>query len=126
MDSVTMRPRDLGFVLSEGNGKISYEAVIIKAGSGRIDAGTVLGEITASKKYVPSTAAEVAGQEGAQTAKAILAYVVDATDADVEAVILARHAEVKEPMLIFHASVNTPAFKTAKLEQLRAAHIIAR
>ncbi len=126
MDSVTMRPRNLSFVLHEGNGTISYEVVTIAAGSGRIDPGTVLGEITASKKFVPAPAAEVVGQEGAETAKAVLAYATDATDVDVEAVVLFRHAEVKEPMLLFHNSVNSPVLVAAKLEQLRAAHIIAR
>lgn len=126
MNSATMHPRNLSFVLHEGNGTISYEVAIIAAGSGRVDPGTVLGEITTSKKYAPSPATELAGQEGAQTAKAILAYAVDATDTDVEAVVLVRTAEVKEPMLLFHSTVTTPALKAAKLEQLRAAHIIAR
>jgi hypothetical protein len=86
----------------------------------------VLGEITADEKYVASPAAQVEGSEGAETAKAILAYKVDATDEDVEAVVIARHAEVKEPMLVFDASVNDANKTAAKLAQLAAVSIIAR
>ncbi|CAI2936149.1 head decoration protein [Aminobacter niigataensis] len=119
-------PRNLAFVLSEGNGQISREVVTILSGSGVLDAGTVLGQVTASKKYTISPNAEVVGKEGAETAKAVLAYKVDATAADVEAVVVARHAEVKEPMLIFDASVNDNTKRTAKLTQLAAATIISR
>lgn len=122
----TEGPRDLAFVLAEGNGSISREVVTIVAGSGVLKPGAVLGQITASKKHAPSQAAVVVGQEGAETARAVLAYGVDATAADVEAVVIARLAEVKEPMLVFHASVDQPAEITAKLTQLAAATIIAR
>lgn len=126
MNSATEGPRNLGFVLSEGNGAISYESVTIASGSGRLQPGTVLGKITASGKYAPSPAAEVEGQEGAETACAVLGYRVDATGADAEAVILRRHAEVKMPMLIFDDSVTDEAAQLLKLEQLQSSHIIAR
>lgn len=119
-------PRDLAFLLSEGNGKISRDVVTVLAGSGVVEAGTVLGEITASKKFMPSPAATVTGKEGAETAKAILAYKVDATAADAEAVVVKRLAEAKAPMLIFDASVNDATKKAVKLSQLAAATIIAR
>lgn len=126
MNTATMGPRNLSFVLHEGNGKISYEVVTIAAGSGRVSPGTVLGAITANSKYVPSPAAVVAGQEGADTASAILAYGVDATDTDVEAVVLVRTAEVKRPMLLFHDTVNSPELQAEKIAQLATAYIIAR
>lgn len=126
MNSVTMGPRNLSFVLHEGNGTISYEVVTIAAGSGRVSPGTVLGAITSNSKYVPSPAEIVTGQEGAETASAILAYGTDATDADVEAVVLVRTAEVKQPMLLFHDTVNTAELQAEKIAQLAKAHIIAR
>lgn len=126
MSSVTMGPRNLSFVLHEGNGTISYEVVTIAAGSGRVSPGTVLGAITSNSKYVPSPAEIVTGQEGAETASAILAYGTDATDADVEAVVLVRTAEVKQPMLLFHDTVNTAELQAEKIAQLAKAHIIAR
>ncbi len=126
METKTEGPRSLAFVLSEGNGQISREVVTILSGSGVLEAGTVLGQVTASKKYTTAPNAEVVGKEGAETARAVLAYKVDAALADAEAVVVARHAEVKEPMLIFDASVNDSTKRAAKLTQLAAATIIAR
>lgn len=126
MDTKTEGPRTLAFVLSEGNGKISRDVVTIASGSGKLEPGTILGIITASKKYTFSPNASVEGLEGAETAKAVLAYGVDATSADVEAVIIGRHAEVKEPMLLFHTSVDNDTKRATKLTQLAAVSIIAR
>jgi len=126
LDKKTEGPRALAFVLSEGNGSISRDTVTILSGSGVLDPGTVLGMVTASKKYTSSPNAEVVGKEGAETARAVLAYGVDATAADVDAVVIARHAEVKIPMLIFDASVNDNTKKAAKRAQLAAADIISR
>lgn len=126
LETKTEGARNVAFVLSEGNGKISRDVVTIASGAGKLEAGTVLGRITASENYIASPEAEVVGKEGAETAMAVLAYRVDATSEDVEAVVIARHAEVKEPMLVFDASVDNASKIAAKLEQLSAATIIAR
>lgn len=126
LETKTEGARNLAFVLSEGNGKISRDVVTIASGAGKLEAGTVLGRITASENYVASPEAQIVGKEGAETAMAVLAYRVDATSEDVEAVVIARHAEVKEPMLVFDASVDNASKIAAKLEQLSAATIIAR
>ncbi len=126
LETKTEGARNLAFVLSEGNGKISRDVVTIASGAGKLEAGTVLGRITASENYIASPEAEVVGKEGAETAMAVLAYRVDATSEDVEAVVIARHAEVKEPMLVFDASIDNASKIAAKLEQLSAATIIAR
>lgn len=126
LDTKTSGPRNLSFVLSEGNGHISRDVVTISSGAGKLDPGTLIGMVTATKKYVVSPNAEVVGKEGAEVAKAVLAYGVDATSADVEAVVIARHAEVKKPMLIVDASVNDATKLAAKYTQLAAAGIIAR
>lgn len=126
MDIKAEGPRDLAFLLSEGNGKISREVVTIKSGAGILKPGTVLGQITAGGKYVISANAEVVGSEGAETAKAVLAYGVDATSADVAAVVIRRLAEVKTSMLVFDASVNDTGKTATKLGQLAAQNIFAR
>lgn len=54
--------------------------VVIASGAGKLVRGTVLGQITASKKYKTVNSAS---EDGSQTAMAVLAYPVDATDADV-------------------------------------------
>lgn len=58
--------------------------VTIASGAGKLARGTVLGVVTASKKYVTVNSANT---DGSQTAKAILAYPVDATSADVVATV---------------------------------------
>lgn len=123
---ITETPRDLGFLLSEGPRTLSRETVVIASGAGKLRAGTVLGKVTATNKYVASPAAQVAGKEGAESASAILGYEVDATSSDVTAVVITNDAEVKRPMLIFDASVDDATKQTAKLTQLRAVTIKAR
>ncbi len=126
METKVEGPRNLGFVLSEANGSLSYETVTIASGAGNLQPGTVLGKITTGGKYIPSPAALVEGSEGAETAVAVLGYGVDATSSDAKAVILARHAEVKRDKLIFAASVNDAGKITAKHTQLAALDIRVR
>lgn len=57
--------------------------VTIAGGSGALDAGAVLGRITASKKLTLSAAA--AG-DGSEAVRAVLAEPVDATAGDVQAI----------------------------------------
>ncbi|MEJ8474462.1 head decoration protein [Roseibium algae] len=126
MGNKEMGPRALAFLLSEASGKRSLDTTTIASGEGVLEPGTVLGKVTGSEKYVASPNAEVAGKEGAETASAILCYRVDATNADVEAVLVTADAEVKSPMLVFAASVNDTDKQQTKLKQLRAVGIKAR
>jgi hypothetical protein len=211
----TETPRDLAFLLSEANGYLSRENIIIASGSNKLKAGTVLGKIsigaitTAAKsggntgngtisgptalagakagiyklrftaattwtlldpdgfsigtgvngtandndlaftttaggtafvagdgfditvaagsgKYVASPTAITAGKVGAETAVAVLGYEVDATSADVSVVAVTNDAEVKQPMLVFDASVDDSTKIAAKIAQLRLVKIKAR
>ena len=126
METKTEGLHPLEFVLSEGNGAISRQSVVIRTGSGVLVPGTVLGQVTADEKFTASPDAETGGIEGAETAVAILAYGVDATDGDVQAVVIDKDAEVKIPYLTFDASVDNAAKTTAKLDELRAVGIKAR
>ena len=126
METKVEGARDLEFLLSEAPNKLSREVVTIVSGEGVLEAGTVLGQVTASKKFAASPNAEVAGKEGAETAKAVLAYRVDATSADAKAVVIDTSAEVKGPDLTYHSSVNDATKRAAKATQLRAAIIKVR
>ncbi len=123
LETKTMGPRNLGFVLSEASGNRSYENATVVAGSGILKPGTVLGMVTASKKYTASPNAEVVGKEGAETAVAILTYGVDATDADVDVAIFRRDGEVKKDFMVYDASVDDDAKVAAKIAQLKAAGV---
>lgn len=127
MTMKTQGPRNLAFLLTELPGTASREVRTIASGEGKLAAGTILGKVTAGGKFVASPNAQVAGKEGAESGVAILAYAVDATDADVQAVTIeGPGVEVKDPMLVFHNSVNDAAKRNTKLAQLRAAGIKAR
>lgn len=122
----TMPARNLAFLLSEAAGNRSRNTVTIVSGEGKLEAGTVIGKVTASSKFASSANAEVVGKEGAETATAVLAYGVDATDADVEAVVVDRDAEAKLSMLSYDASVDDQTKTDAKVAQLDAVGIRVR
>lgn len=84
------------FIISEASGTRSREEVTVVSGEGALPAGQVLGVVTASGKYA---AYDNAASDGTQTAAAVLYAAVDATDADVPAVVIARDAEVAEAHL---------------------------
>ncbi len=127
MENSTMQTRALAFLLSEAGGRRSRSTVTIPAGAGKVEAGTVLGEVTASPgEFVPSPAAEEVGIEGAETAKCILAYGVDATDAAVDVTVIDRDAEAKRAMLTFEGSVDDETKTNAKIAQLDAVGIRVR
>jgi hypothetical protein len=87
----------------------------------------VLGKITASKKYRLSPDAEVEGDEGAETAIAVLIQAVDATAADKTGLIVARGPVIlSKAILVFDASVNDAGKKTAKHAELAAAGLVPR
>ena len=126
MENATMQTRNLAFLLSEAAGRRSRSIVTIANGTGKLSPGTVLGKITDTGEYIPSTDAAVVGKEGAETAVAVLAYGVDATAEAVEVTAIDRDAEAKLPMLIFDASVSDQAKTDAKVAQLNAVGIRAR
>jgi len=107
-------------------GPYSRDVVTVAEGSGKLEAGTVLGRIDATGQYAPSPHAETQGLEGAQTAVAVLACPVDAHEGHVEAVAHLRITEFKGDELKFHASVDDAAKRGDKQTQLEAAGLIVR
>ena len=113
----------LQFLMSEANFHRSRDTIVIVAGSGVVNPGTVLGKITASGKYAPSPAT---GADGSETGAALNLYQVDATSADAAVSAVTRDCEVNGKILYFAATVNDDTKKGAKAAQLRAAGIIVR
>jgi hypothetical protein len=110
----------------ELNGNYTRETVTLKAGT-NYALGAVLGRITASGKYRLSPAAQVVGDEGAETAVAVLIEAVDATAADKPGLVIARGpAIVSKAALVFDPSVDQGAEKDAKHTQLATAGIVPR
>ena len=126
MPALVMAPT-LGDLLKfELNANYCRETVTLKAGT-NYALGSVLGKITASGKYRLSPAAEVVGDEGAETAVAVLIEVVDATGGDKTGIVVARGpAIVSKAALVFDASVDQVVEIAAKHAQLAAAGVVPR
>lgn len=84
------------FLLSEGNGSISREKIVISSTASAMVPGTVLGKVTASGEYV---AYSNAASDGSEVAAGILYRGVPDSAADQFAVGIMRHAEVKKDEL---------------------------
>lgn len=109
------------FIKSEANGDLSRETVVIVTGSGKLEAGTVLGRITASGKYKPY---DDNNTDGSEVAAAILIYDVDATSADVTAVVIFRLAEVFTNRLKWAATVLSGEKTTAYADLAAAGKLV--
>ncbi len=114
------------FILSEDNGKRSRDVVTVTvAANTTLEAGTVLGKITATGKYVEYDNNAV---DGTQAAAAILYdRQVNGTGAgvDVAAVILNADSEVRSADLVWKSN-QIAGDKTAGLADLLALGIKAR
>lgn len=103
---------------------ISRDVGVIKGTAGKLNTGTVLGQITATKKLVPCN---LAAEDGSQTPFAILKDYTDASGAaDVKAVVIVGFAEVVMAELTFHASFDTLQKKRDAMAVLAAKHIKSR
>lgn len=113
-----------GFMLA-GNfdgSAISADKIIVASGQTPINAGTVLGLVTATGKYVQ---VNEAGSDGSQHAVAILWDYVDATIADTPAAAITRTAEVTGGELTWPAGISGPQ-RVTNLAELAAVGIIVR
>lgn len=111
------------FLMSEANRQRSRGNITVASGAGIIAPGTVLGQITASGKYVASA---VGAADGSETAVAVALYGCDATSADADIAAIVRDAEVNGSVLTYHADRDQAAEKAAANADLAAVGIIVR
>ena len=97
-----------------GISRYSRENIVIVAGSGPLPSGTVLGKVYASGEY---GVYDTAGTGGVETAAAILAEPVDATDGAVKGAAVVRLAKIAPGGLTWKSSLDA-ADKTAGLADL--------
>jgi len=109
------------FLVSEAEGTRSRDTITI-ASSVALEAGTVLGKITASGKYKLHDAA---ASDGTENAAGVLLSAVDASGGDAIGVAILRDAEVDTNALTFKSGISG-ANKTAALDALKALGVIAR
>ena len=123
MPFLTTAPVASDWLKSEEASYRSRSTVIIASGSGKLGSGQVLGKLTATGKFVPNAAT---GSDGSQTSAAILLFPVDATSADVQAVVVDTDAVVSHAGLIYGPSVNDATKRAAADAQLAAVGIKVR
>jgi hypothetical protein len=99
------------FILAEEDAGYNRSVITIASGAGILAAGTVLGKITASGKYVPSL---LGATDGSQVAVAINIYGCDATSADQPVTALVRGpCSVNVNTLTYGSDRTTSAYKAA-------------
>lgn len=121
MATKTMGARDADFLLSEAAGSRSREAVTILSGED-LAAGSVVGKVTASSKYVLSDADAV---DGSEAAAGVLLNAVDASGGDALGTLIMRDAEIDTDKLTWHANNDAGEITTA-LAELLALGVVAR
>lgn len=110
------------YIVSEAHGYRSREQVMIASGSGKLDAGAVLGKVTVGGQYKPLAPG---ANDGTQNAAAILYEGCDATAQAVRRTVTARDAEVQVDVLVWPAGI-TDAQKNAALAALSGLGIASR
>ncbi len=109
MPAVTFNNKRSGCYLGESAPlNIINEEIIVASGAGKLDAGTILGKVTASGKYVAFDPTLETGAEEPEGI-AILFHPVDATSADVKTVATVRGpATINGNMLTYKAAMSAP------------------
>lgn len=109
MPTVTFNnKRSGGYLGQSASLNIINEEITVVSGSGILEAGTVIGKITASGKYAPADPTLVNGVELAANV-AILFHRVDATAADVKTVgTVNGPATINGNMLTYKAGMTAP------------------
>ena len=120
MAILTEGVRDAAFLLTEANDWRSRDEVVVDGSGGALDAGTILGRVTASGKFVRHAPG---ASDGSQNAVAVLMFGIGEEEAP--RTVIARDAEVIANMLI-HSDGATAQQQTDALEALKGSGIIAR
>lgn len=115
----------LEFLISAGNGQISFDQVTLTASQGDLVPGTVLAKVTATGNFVAYDDDANGTTPGAGVAAGILCYAAPNSAATQTVTIVSRMAEVKKDALTWEAS-NDATEKAAGLADLAALMIIAR
>lgn len=109
-------------VISEANGRLSREGIVLAATSVKIPAGTVLGKVTATGNYVPLAPAAV---DGSQTAAAVLFAGKDVNTGVQKAVAHVRNCELNVNKVTWPSGI-TAAQKTTAIDQLAGKDCLLR
>lgn len=116
MTTLTEGQHTAEFIVSEASGKRSREVVSI-GGSASHPAGTILHN--SSGTYIPLVVTEDT-TDTISDADAVLYAATDATDAAVDAVVIARDAEVNWAELVYPAAADTSTESADLIADIKA------
>lgn len=126
MDPLTERQHTAEFLISEMPGQGSRDGATVTVAAGtRLQAGTVLAQLTATGKYVPY---DNAGSDGSEEAAAVLYGELnneDVAPADLDGVVINWSAEVRKSDLQWKAGL-VDGDKTAAYADLAGRGVKAR
>lgn len=105
MATLTEGARTAEFIISEANDHRSRDNVTVTIPPGGLEAGTVLGFVTARRAYARYFAEATNGQETV----AGIAYKTCTEEGDTAGVVITRDAEVDGSKLIYEAGANAAA-----------------
>lgn len=111
-------------IISEANGRLSREQIVLDAPAADVDAGTVLGKVTASGQYRPLDLTAATGEEAAAAILNAKEIALDPA-ADIRSGALVRDCEVNGHKLIWPDGI-TDNEKAAAEAELATAGIIVR
>lgn len=100
-DIRTMDPFEGRFLISEANDWRSRDEAVVDASGGALKSGTVLGQVTATGKYVAHAPGAADGSEGAA---AIL--LLSTEEEEAKYTIIARDAEVNGDKLVYADGIS--------------------
>lgn len=121
MSVIKSKKRTGDFLVTESNGYRSRDTKVFPAGID-IEAGTLIGSITADGKcvkYAPTA------NNGSENVAGIVLGNVESADSDVRGVVIARDAEVASDLLVYSEGATAEEIATANTE-LEALGIIVR
>lgn len=124
MTTLTEGAHKAEYMVSEANGDLSRERILLKSGQ-VYKACSVLAKFTSGGDTGKYTVLNPAASDGSQTAAAILYGSVDATSADAPGVAHVRQCEVNGKIIIFPTGISSPN-KANAIAALAAASIIVR
>ncbi|WP_299377286.1 head decoration protein [uncultured Kiloniella sp.] len=117
-----MGPREGEFLISEGNGRISRDEIVVKDQTAVLQTATVIGQVAADDEYNQLTPGAA---DGSQVAAGILYRRTNVNGQSARALAITRKAEVNGLLLVWPDGITGPQ-KTQAISELEAAGIIIR
>lgn len=106
----TEGPRAGGYIADEVSVNLSRKEGVMASGGGVVEAGTVVGIVTASGKYAPL---DTEASDGSEDAAGVLFDTVDATSADADCVVSAALTAVNASEIIWPDGISDGDKNTA-------------